>query len=218
MPRTFLYKSVLLSLSALCVSCGGVTQTSNEAQPMTQKQRWYWLGSTSYAGHNRPGKPENYWLEIDGERAQLQADCNSANAKAATTHEGRLWITNIASTKTGCGTGSLGTTFIKQLGQTLITEQRGQVLRIPLSQYGDAMFFALEPTARFASYRCDGGESMAVIALARNTHIWLGDQYSQAAGDNYAPPKGDDTREALSHNDSIDASPANCRKLTAPGN
>ncbi|MBK9392510.1 MAG: META domain-containing protein [Uliginosibacterium sp.] len=103
------------------------------------------MGSTSYASHLRTSDPENYWFEVNDERAVIQADCNKVSAKAMTTHEGRLWISNFASTKVNCPAGSLGAMFTKQLSQTQITEQRGQVLRISLSQYGDSMFLLARP-------------------------------------------------------------------------
>jgi heat shock protein HslJ len=214
MPKTLFKNLVLISLSALCTSCGSLSQISHEAQPITQKLRWHWLGSTSYASHLRTSDPENYWFEVNDERAVIQADCNKVSAKAMTTHEGRLWISNFASTKVNCPAGGLGAMFTKQLSQTQITEQRGQVLRISLSQYGDSMFFGLDPTARFASYRCDGGESMAVIAQGKTAHMWLGDQYSQVgAEDGRGESAGSRVNEG-----GIEAAAANCRKQTGPSN
>jgi hypothetical protein len=206
--RTAFAHLVLSALSALCVSCASTTSNSHDAQPITQQQRWYWLGSTSYANHLRANPPSNYWLEIDGEHAVIQADCNKVQAKSMTTHEGRLWLSNLTATKVSCPAGGLGSAFTKQLNQTQITERRGSVLRISLSQYGDAMFFVLDPTAQFSSYRCEGGEPMAVIAQAQSIHLWLGDQYSHVAREH---PSGLDS-------DDIAAATGNCRKQASSGN
>lgn len=213
MTQRFANQLSLLALVMLCCACGGPTQTVTEAQPMAQKQRWYWVGSTSYLNHVSPSKPENYWLEVDGERAQLKADCNNASAKAATTHEGRLWISGIATTRIACPPGGLENTYIKQLGQTATTEQHGDALRITLSQYGDAMFFARDPAARFSSYRCEGGESMALIAHAKTLHIWLGDQYSQISADGKNTVTVQEQGKLLSLEERGEAIASNCRKL-----
>lgn len=208
----------LTALSVLCMSCANSTSNSYDAQPITQKQRWYWLGSTSYAHHIRTNPPSSYWLEVDGERAVIQADCNKVQAKAMTTHEGRLWLSNLTATKASCSAGSLGTTFTRLLSQTQITEQRGQVLRVSLSQYGDAMFFGLDPTAHFSSYRCEGGESMAVISQAQHTHLWLGDQYSHIAREDPSAQQKQESDGAKPDSDDIAAAAtAACRKHTGPG-
>jgi len=203
----------LFCIAALCSACGGPTQSIPESQPIAHKQRWYWMGSTSYQNHISPSTSENYWLEIDGEQARLKADCNNASAKAATTVEGRLWLNGIATTRIACPAGSSENIYLKQLSQTATTEQRGEVLRVTLTQYGDAMYFARDAAARFSSYRCEGGESLALIAQAQTLHVWLGDQYRQikSGGDNKLSVQ--EKGKTIDLEDSGESIAGNCHKM-----
>jgi len=169
---------LILSLILMLTDCASdSSQDEQEVQLMAQKQRWYWMGSTSLQKHVRPEHPENYWLEVDDERVTLQADCNHGSAKASATHEGRLWIEKVTTARVACPKGSLENTFIKQLAESSRAEQHGSVLRIGLNQYGEAMYFSRTPGARFSSYRCQGGETMALIAQERKLSIWLGEDF-----------------------------------------
>ena len=171
-----------LMLAALFIlqACASSNTNLSEAQAISHKQRWYWLGSTSLQDHYSPRSPKDFWIEINDEDVILQADCNHASAKATTTKEVRLWIKGIATTRTVCPNGRMESIFLHQVARVNFTEQRANVLRINLEQYGEAMFFSLDPKAEFNSYRCTGGESMARIKHKKWTSFWKGDQYHES--------------------------------------
>lgn len=168
----------LISLLAL-QACASTSEGSSEARTISHKQRWYWLGSSSLQDHHRPEDPRNYWLEVDGENVVLQADCNHASAQAISTVGGRLWIKGIATTRMACPNGRTESLFLRQIGRINAAEQRSTVLKASLEQYGEAMFFSLDPEDKFDPYLCEGGENLAQITHKRGISIWKGEEYSE---------------------------------------
>ena len=169
---------ILISILAL-QACASTSPGTSEAQTISHKKRWYWLGSTSLQDHHRPEEPRNYWLEIDGENVVLQADCNHASAQAISTVGGRLWIKGIATTRKVCPNGRMESLFLRQAARINAAEQRSTVLKTSLEQYGEAMFFSLDPEDKFEPYLCEGGENLVQITHKKGASIWKGEEYSE---------------------------------------
>jgi heat shock protein HslJ len=142
-------------LSAACAS-----------NPPVQDRTWYWLDT-------RP--PEAYTLQIQDGRAAIRADCNRGTG--AVTLEGeRLSFGPIAMTRAFCRPPSKGDEFARALQRAERLEVHGGTLRLTL-KHGEAMFFADDPRARLASYRCPGQQVLSVVYAGDTAQVWFGGEH-----------------------------------------
>ncbi|WP_018607301.1 hypothetical protein [Uliginosibacterium gangwonense] len=211
--------ALLIGAIIMLGACSSQPEVQTEALPIAKKQRWYWMGSTSYLDYIGPPHAADYWIEIGDDwmglgnsQATIHTACKQAVANATTTKQGRLWLKGISAKQVSCSADKLEAAFIKQLTRISITEQWGDVLRITLDQYGDAMYFSRNPEAGFASYRCSATESLAAITSGATLSVWLGDKFNQIK----EPGVASSAAQASEHSSlqqSEDALAANCRKM-----
>jgi heat shock protein HslJ len=94
-----------------------------------------------------PDAPDRYTLEFmpDG-RAQLRADCNRGGARYDAGAGRTLALSAVATTKMGCPPGSLGTDFVRDLGEVGGYRFADGKLVLTLRVDSGSMYFA--PLAR----------------------------------------------------------------------
>lgn len=171
-----------ISSSLMLLACS--TEPQTEALPMAKKLRWYWVGSVTYTEHIGPASNQEFWIELHSDQAEIHTPCIQAVAKAKTSAQGRLWLTNIATTQVRCAASPLESVFLMQLTRANITEQWQEVLRIRLDQTADSMHFSHVPYAHFHAYRCSATQAIAAISTPTALSVWVNDQFSQLKAEN----------------------------------
>lgn len=172
MLRTALTVLSLLALAA----CASTPPPEQGRQPLPEGVSWYWLGSADLITQRIVEQPERYSLQVKGDKAQVQADCNPGTATLDKTQDGRMWLEKFALGKAMCPPGSLADAFVRALEDTAQSEVRGDVARLQQRQFGSAMFMARNPAARLRLYRCANSEIMAAVRTGPALDLWAGDQ------------------------------------------
>ena len=136
--------------------------SSCAAMPPVQDKTWYWLEASP---------PEAYTLQFRDSRAAIRADCNRGTG-GATLEGDHVVFGPMAMTRAFCPPLSRGDEYARQLRSAARLSLHGDVLRLEL-QDGGAMFFATDPKARMAHYRCREEAMLSVIYEGDGAQVWF---------------------------------------------
>jgi membrane-bound inhibitor of C-type lysozyme len=148
--------------------------------PPVQGKTWYWLGSLVSLSEIKSPEPEAYTLEFAGERAAIRADCNRGSGSMSPKGD-RVSFGPMALTRAFCRPPSQGEAYARQLQSAERLSTADGVLRIELKG-GGAMFFAEDPKARLAHYRCREQRMLSALFAGESAHVWF-------AGAHYTLPR-----------------------------
>jgi heat shock protein HslJ len=143
--------------------------------PPVQDRTWYWLGSLKSISEMQPPQPEAYTLQIRDGRAAIRADCNRGTG-AATLEGDRISFGPMAMTRAFCAPPSRGDEYARALQSAGRVSVDGEVLRLDLKD-GASMFFATDPKARIAHYRCREERMLSVVYAGKTAQLWFGGEH-----------------------------------------
>jgi len=139
--------------------------------PPVQDRTWHWLGSLQSTSAMRPSNPEAYTLQMRDGRAAIRADCNRGSG-TVTLEGGRISFGPMAMTRAFCPPPSRGDEYARQLQSAERLSVNGDVLRLELKD-GASMFFATDPKARIAHYRCRDERMLSVVYAGEAAQLWF---------------------------------------------
>ena len=110
-------------------------------------------------------------MQIRDDRAAIRADCNRGSG--AVTLEGeRVSFGPMAMTRAFCPPPSRGDEYARQLQSAERASVTGDVLRLHLKDAA-TMFFATDPKARIAHYRCRDEKMLSVVYASETAQLWF---------------------------------------------
>ncbi len=141
------------------------------AAPPVEDRTWVWLGSLQSLSAVQSPNPEAYTLQFDDGRAAIRADCNRGSG-AVTLDGDRVAFGPMAMTRAFCPPPSRGDEYARALQSAERISVYGDVLRLDLKE-GASMFFATDPKARIAHYRCREARMLSVVYAGEAAHVWF---------------------------------------------
>jgi len=149
--------------------------TSCAVTPPVQDRTWYWLGSLQSLTPVQSPNPEAYTLRFEDGRVAIRADCNRGTA--STTLEGdRIAFGPIALTRAYCPPPSRGDAYARALQAAERVAVYDDVLRLDLKD-GASMYFATDPKARIAHFRCRDERMLSVVYAGDKAQLWFGGEH-----------------------------------------
>ena len=145
---------IAVAVALLASSCAST--------PPVQDRTWYWLDVRS---------SEAYTLQLHDERAAIRADCNRGTGPVKLEGD-RVSFGPMAMTRAFCRPPSRGDEYARQLQSAERLSVYGEVLRMELKG-GGAMYFATDPKARLANFRCRDERVMSVVYAGDSAQVWL---------------------------------------------
>ena len=145
--------------------------SSCAAPPPVQDRTWFWLGSLQTLDSVQSPNPEAYTLRLEDGRAAIRADCNRGSG-AVTLDGGRIAFGPLAMTRAFCPPPSRGDEYARLLQSAERLSVEGMVLRLELKG-GAAMFFATDPKARVALYRCRDQKTLSAVFAGETAQVWF---------------------------------------------
>jgi len=139
--------------------------------PPVADRSWYWLGTLQSLDAIDAPSPERYTLRIAADRAAIRADCNRG-AGSVSLERDRVAFGPMALTRAFCPPPSRGDEYARQLQGASRLEVHGDVMRMALKD-GGTMFFAADPKALVAHYRCRDGKMMSVVYAGEAAQLWF---------------------------------------------
>jgi len=139
--------------------------------PPVQDRTWYWLGSLQSTTARQPSHPEAYTLQIRDDRAAIRADCNRGSGTVSLEGD-RITFGPMAMTRAFCPPPSRGDEYARGLQSAERLDAHGGVLRLGLKD-GTSMYFANDPMARIAHYRCREERMLSVVYAGEAAHLWF---------------------------------------------
>ena len=139
--------------------------------PPVRDRTWYWLGTLQSLDAMAAPSPQLYTLQLGDDRAAIRADCNRG-AGGVTLKDDRVSFGPMALTRAFCPPPSRSDDYARQLQDAARLEVRGEVLRVELAG-GGAMFFAADPNARAAHYRCRNEKMLSVVYSGDAAQVWF---------------------------------------------
>ena len=139
--------------------------------PPVADRNWYWLGTLQSLNAMDAPAPERYTLQIAADRAAIRADCNRGSGGVSLEGD-RVRFGPMALTRAFCPPPSRGDEYAQQLQGASRLEVHGDVMRMAL-QDGGAMFFAADPRALVAHFRCRDGKMMSVVYAGDAAQLWF---------------------------------------------